>query len=130
MNPELDAARCDFCMAGNPAEIYMVVTKPFALGTDAPGTPVIVSTGEWAACGDCLQDLERERFAAIFARWYTRVGIRIGAPVTTLRRATITVWRRAWEQRTATRPATYEDRLTMIANLDKFRRDTPDRNLP
>jgi hypothetical protein len=115
-------------MAGDPAEVYVVVTEPFAIG--APGTKVILSTGEWAACGECMANLEAGEYDSILDRWFGRVGSSVGVPKEVVRPHTLALWQRAWNNRTSTRQATYADRLKMIAELDKFRRETPDRKLP
>lgn len=131
---EIPIAKCDFCMVGNPESVSVVVSAPVLMPDQK-----VMTTGEWATCGDCLTDLNAGAFDAMFKRWMANAG---GAAVTaaTLRGETVVVaewhnaldqlWRGAWAKRTGIRTATTEDRLEMVEELERFRQTHPDRILP
>jgi len=121
-------------MAGNPDPAYVVVSTPVLMPDQQ-----VMTTGEWATCGDCLGDLNAGNFDSIFKRWMTNAG---GAAVSAaiLGGQTVVVanwhnaldrlWRGSWEKRTEVRTATTGDRLEMVSEIEKFRQTHPERILP
>lgn len=127
-----DIARCDFCMVGNPKQVFVVTTKVMLIED-------ILSTGEWSACGQCLWDLEHDDYGAVFDRWIIESGYKILETVPEKQRDTMKfylrkniylIWDIAWGKRISVAEATTNDKLDMVKNLEKFRRDTPDRLIP
>lgn len=124
MNPADDIVRCDFCQAGNPDPVYVIVSAPFAFA--GPGKLTIAS-GEWTACDMCMTDLNGNDYAAIFDRFWYRAGAAIPrAAKGEARRFCFQLWGNAWLRRTEVRTATAEDHLAAMRNLAAFRRDYPE----
>lgn len=132
MSEELPIAKCDFCMTPNPEPVHVVVSKPVRMAD-------VITTGEWATCGDCMTDLSRQEYALIFQRWMKHAGSAAVAHalvsgqtvvIADWRAHLISLWSEAWRHRTSVREATLGDRMEMVSELEKFRQTHPGRILP